>query len=179
MFGSVIGWIVTYYMRRFRDFSPWSLVKTVSVFVGGVGFTSLTFLTGCSIGVMSIMYYFLGTAVGFFFHWIYQLVVSFSFKAKFSNAWEQYALFSSCSLSNEDQEAISQLGIKATMINDGFEQLTNKMINEKEFQNLCRCMALTKSDLGRLQTDEYIGGILNAQVVAYMEAQGLDSFISD
>lgn len=173
MFGAMIGWIVTYYMRKYRDFSYRSLLKTVGVFTGGAGFTSLSFLTGNEIGVTSIMYYFLGSSVGFFLHWIYQLVVSFCFKAKFANSWDQYALVSSCSLSLEEQETIRQLGIKATMINEGFQQLTNKMIDENEFQNLCRRVSLTKSDFMRMQTDEYIGGILEPKAIVYIEAKGL------
>ena len=179
MFGAMIGWIVTYYMRKYRDFSPWSLVKTAGVFIGGVGFASLSFFTGNEIGVISIMCYFLGSAVGFFLHWIYQLVVSICFKSKFSSAWDQYLLVSSCSLSAEDQETIRQLGIKATLINEGFEQLTNKMIDENEFQCLCKKVSLTKSDFVRMQNDEYIGGILEPKAIAYIEAKGLSSIISD
>lgn len=173
MFGAMIGWIVTYYMRKYRDFSPRSLARTAGVFIGGVGFTSLSFFTGKDVGVISIMYYFLGSAVGFFLHWIYQLVVSFCFKAKFSSAWDQYALVSSCSLSLEEQESIRELGVKATLINEGFEQLSNKMIDENEFQNLCKRVSLTKADFMRMQNDEYIGGILMPKAIAYIEAKGM------
>ena len=80
---------------------------------------------------------------------------------------------SSCSLSLEEQETIRQLGIKATKINEGFQQLTNKMIDENEFQNLCSKVSLTKSYFMRMQADEYIGGILEPKAIVYIEAKEL------
>ena len=76
------------------------------------------------------MYYYLGSSLGFFLHWIYQL-------------------------------------------NEVFEQFTNLMIDENEFQNLCRRVSLTKSDFMRMQTDEYIGSVLEPKAIAYIEAKGL------
>ena len=71
------------------------------------GFYLIVFFSLNEIRLTSIMYYYLGSSLGFFLHWIYQL-------------------------------------------NEVFEQFTNLMIDENEFQNLCRRVSLTKSDFMRM-----------------------------
>ena len=105
IFGAAIGWLIVYFTRRFSDFTAGSLIKVASVSIGGTGFCSLTFIDSAEIGSRVIMFYLLGIGIGFFAHWIYQVVISFSLKDKFYNHRDLYDAFSGCSVRSKDDPA--------------------------------------------------------------------------
>ena len=114
IFGVVIGWITFYFMRLYKEYTVQNLLKTVSVFIGGVGICSILFAVGSDIAGVSLMYYLLGCAIGFILHLIYQLIVSVFFRHKFCRTWDQYVIMSSCNIPVEDRVIIRRNGINAT-----------------------------------------------------------------
>ena len=68
VFGLVIGWIVFYFIRQYKEYNVTNLKQTASAFIGGAGFCSLPFFADASIGSISIMCYLLGCGLGCILH---------------------------------------------------------------------------------------------------------------
>jgi len=171
LFGAVIGWIVVYFIRQFKEYSHKTLFRTASVFIGGVGLTSVTFFANTIAGVTALMFYFVGIAIGFFLHWIYQLVVSFFFNSKFNNALDQYLLFSSCSLTTSERDYIRKIAEKAEKINYGFKMIKDKLISEKEFLSLYKQNFISETEYKMLESECL--SILDNEVITYIEVKKL------
>ena len=173
LFGVVIGWIVAFFMRNFKVHTTKVLSKTIGVFLGGTGFTALSFIEDTSVGVYAIMFYLLGVAIGFFAFWLYQLVVSFCFKARFVSSWEQYTLFSSCSIPQEKQQYYSSLGKRCDVINSAYKQLMNKDISELEFAEFTAMYGLTEEELSFLicESNSYL--LLDDDILSYIASKKL------
>lgn len=67
IFGVVIGWITFYFIRSYKEYTVQNLLKTVSVFIGGVGICSILFTVDSDVAGVSLMYYLLGCAIGFLY----------------------------------------------------------------------------------------------------------------
>ena len=169
LFGAVIGWIVVYFMRHLKEHSHEALKTIASIFISGVGLTSLTFIVDLDMGVEIILFYLLGIVIGFFLHWLYQLVVSFFFKAKFSDALDQYLLFSSCSLTLSNRDRISKIGNKSDKINSGFQLMKNNLITEEEFLNIYRANIITAEEYEILESEGLT--ILDVEVLTFIEVE--------
>lgn len=76
LIGSVIGWMVFYFIRRYRKFTPSMLVASIASILGGDGISSLATI-GERFGNRDFhLWYFLGVAVGFFLYGLYILLVA-------------------------------------------------------------------------------------------------------
>lgn len=76
LIGLVVGWMIFYFIRRYRKFTPTMLVASIASILGGDGISSLTTL-GERFGNRDFhLWYFLGVAIGFFLYALYILPVA-------------------------------------------------------------------------------------------------------
>jgi glycopeptide antibiotics resistance protein len=68
--GIVIGWLVRYFIRRFKKFSPSILSSVITIILGGA---ALKFL---SVDKSTLWFYPIGLLIGFV---VYQVIVMFLF----------------------------------------------------------------------------------------------------
>lgn len=178
-FGITIGWIVFYFIRLYKEYNVYNLIKTVSVFIGGAGFCSLSFIAGATIGSISTMYYLSGCAIGCFSHFLYQLIISFCFQNKFCRTWDQYILLSSCNIPIEDRAEIRRNGINAARLEKCYKQLTNGRIDENDFAEYIKSCPITKSEYGKMCQVDEMYFILSDEVITYINAKGLEAYFKD
>ncbi len=155
IFGTVIGWITFYFMRLYREYTVQNLLKTVSVFIEGIGICSILFTVDSDMAGVSLMFYLLGCAIGFILHPIYQLIISISFRNKFCRTWDQYVIMSSCNIPVEDRETIRRDGINATRLVECFSLLEEGKISEEDFIEYIKSCPITKAEYDKMcQVDE-------------------------
>lgn len=73
LFGSVIGWLVVYFVRKYKEYNPKVLKDTALLFLGGVCLDSLFAFMDKTIWITAVMSYIIGFASAFF---IYTLDIS-------------------------------------------------------------------------------------------------------
>ena len=76
LLGAVVGWLVVYFVRKYKDYTPRVLRDTAFLFFGGVCLDSFLALMDSELWLVSLMSYIIGLAVAFFVHWIYQLIIA-------------------------------------------------------------------------------------------------------
>ena len=89
IFGIVIGWMVFYFIRQYKEYNVANLKGTASIFIGGAGFCSLPFLADVAIGSTSIMCYLFGCGLGCILHLVYQFIISICFQSKFNRTFDR------------------------------------------------------------------------------------------
>ena len=179
IFGVVIGWITFYFIRLYKEYTVQNLLKTVSVFIGGVGICSILFAVGSDIAGVSLMYYLLGCAIGFILHLIYQFIISLYFQHKFGRPWERYAIISSCNITVEDRENIRRNGINATRLAECFRLLEKGKINDDEFIEYIKSCPITKSEYDKMCRVDEQYFLLTDKVITYIGAKGLRKYFKD
>lgn len=76
LIGAVVGWMIFYFIRRYRKFTPSMLVATIVAILGGDGISSLATM-GERFGNRDFhLWYFLGVGISFFLYAIYVLLVA-------------------------------------------------------------------------------------------------------
>ena len=76
LIGAVAGWIIFYFIRRYKKFTPSMLMATLAAIVGGDGISSLAMM-GERFGNHSFhLWYFTGIGVSFFLYAIYVLLIA-------------------------------------------------------------------------------------------------------
>lgn len=76
LIGAVAGWIIFYFIRRYKKFTPSMLVATLAALAGGDGISSLTVM-GERFGNQSFhLWYFIGVGISFFLYAIYVLLIA-------------------------------------------------------------------------------------------------------
>ncbi len=178
IFGIVIGWITFYFLRLYKEYTAQTLLKTVSVFVGGVGICSILFAVGPDIAGMSLMYYLFGCAIGFILHLIYQLIISLSFQHKFCK-WDQYVIMSSCNIPKESRETFRQNGINATRLVECFDLLEKGKISEEDFIEYIKSCPITKTEYNSMCQVDELYFLLTDKVITYIGAKGLYKYFKD
>lgn len=179
IFGAVIGWITFYFIRLYKEYTVHNLLKTVSVFIGGVGVCSLLFIVASDIAGKTIMYYLLGCAIGFILCSIYQFIMSLCFQHKFCRAWDQYVILSSCNIPMEDRDTIRRNGINATRLAECFRLLEKGKIDDNDFIEYIKSSPITKSEYDKMcQVDEQYF-LLSDEVISYIGAKGLRKYFKD
>ena len=93
LFGAVIGRLVVYFVRKYKEYNPKVLKDTALLFLGGVCLDSLFAFMDKTLWLTAVMSYIIGFAAAFFIHWIYQLIVAKMMAPKFMDARSKYNLF--------------------------------------------------------------------------------------
>ena len=76
LIGAVVGWIIFYFIRRYKKFTPSVLITTLAAIIGGDAISFLITM-GEHFGNRDFhLWYFAGVGTGFFLYGIYVLLVA-------------------------------------------------------------------------------------------------------
>lgn len=173
LFGAVIGWLVVYFVRQYKDYSPKALRDSLLLFLGGGCMELLLTLIDKQAALYAFAAYLIGLAIAFFLHWIYQFIVAKITAPKFMDPRSKYELFSGCSLSDTEKEARSQVFYQLEIVNQGFQQLCEKLITEDEFITLVKKSGLTRQVFEDLASHPMGDMFLSPALTAYMRAKNV------
>ena len=173
LFGAVIGWLVVYFVRQYKDYNPKALRDSMVLFLGGGCMDLLLSLIDKQAALYAFAAYLIGIAVAFFFHWIYQLIVAKITAPKFMDPRSKYELFSGCSLSDKEKDARAMVGYQLEIVNQGFLQLSEKLITEDEFIALVKKSGLTRQVFEELTNHPLGDMFLSPALTAYMIAKNI------
>lgn len=173
LFGAVIGWLVVYFVRKYKDYNPKVLRDTIVLFLGGGCMDLLLSLIDKQTALYAFAAYLIGIATAFFLHWIYQFIVAKITASKFMDPRSKYELFSGCNLSDEEKDARSMVGYQLEIVNQGFLQLSKKLITEDEFIDLVKKSGLTRQIFDELTGHPMGDMFLSTALTAYMRAKNI------
>lgn len=171
LLGAVIGWLVVYFVRKYKVHNPKGLRETIVLFLGGGCMDLLLSLIDKQIAIYAFSAYIVGFAVAFFLHWIYQFIVAKITAPKFMDPRSKYELFSGCSLSDTEKNARTMVGYQLEVVNQGFQQLCEKLITEDEFITLVKKSGLTRQVFGELTSHPMGDMFLSPALTAYIRAK--------
>ena len=177
LLGAVIGWLVVYFVRKYKDHNPKGLRETIVLFLGGGCLDLLLSLIDKQVAIYAFTAYIIGFATAFFLHWIYQLIVAKITAPKFMDPRSKYELFSGCSLSDTEKEARSQFFYQLEIVNQGFQQLCEKLIKEDEFITLVKKSGLTRQTFEELTSHPMGDMFLSPALTAYIRAKNVFDLI--
>ena len=173
LFGAVIGWLVVYFVRKYKKYNPKVLRDTIVLFLGGGCMDLLLSLIDKQTALYAFAAYLIGIATTFFLHWIYQFIVAKITAPKFMDPRSKYELFSGCSLSDTEKEARSQVCYQLEIVNQGFQQLCEKLITEDEFITLVKKSGLTRQTFEDLTSHPMGDMFLSPALAAYIRAKNV------
>lgn len=173
LFGAVIGWLVVYFVRKYKKYNPKVLRDTIVLFLGGGCMDLLLSLIDKQTALYAFAAYLIGIATTFFLHWIYQFIVANITAPKFMDPRSKYELFSGCNLSDEEKDARSMVGYQLEIVNQGFLQLSKKLITEDEFIDLVKRSGLTRQIFEELTGHPMGDMFLSPALTAYMKAKNI------
>ena len=173
LLGAVIGWLVVYFVRKYKDHNPKGLRDTIMLFLGGGCLDLLLSLIDKQVAIYAFTAYFIGFATAFFLHWIYQFIVAKITAPKFMDPRSKYELFSGCSLSDTEKEARSLVCYQLEIVNQGFQQLCEKLITENEFITLVKKSGLTRQAFEDLTSHPMGDMFLSPALTAYIRAKNV------
>ena len=173
LFGAVIGWLVVYFVRKYKKYNPKVLRDTIVLFLGGGCMDLLLSLIDKQTALYAFAAYLIGIATTFFLHWIYHFIVAKITAPKFMDPRSKYELFSGCNLSDEEKDARSMVGYQLEIVNQGFLQLSKKLITEDEFIDLVKRSGLTRQIFEELTGHPMGDMFLSPALTAYMKAKNI------
>lgn len=173
LFGAVIGWLVVYFVRKYKDYNPKALRDSLLLFLGGGCMELLLTLIDKHAALYAFAAYLIGLAIAFFLHWIFQLIVAKITAPKFMDPRSKYELFSGCSLSDTEKNARTMAVYQLEIVNQGFLQLCEKLIIENEFIALVKKSGLTRQAFENLTSHPMGDMFLSPALTAYMRAKNI------
>lgn len=173
LLGAVIGWLVVYFVRKYKDHNPKGLRDTIMLFLGGGCLDLLLSLIDKQVAIYAFIAYIIGFATAFFLHWIYQFIVAKITAPKFMDPRSKYELFSGCNLSDKEKDARSMVCYQLEIVNQGFQQLCEKLITEDEFIILAKKSGLTRQAFEELTSHPMGDMFLSPALTAYMRAKNI------
>ena len=173
LLGAVIGWLVVYFVRKYKDHNPKGLRDTIMLFLGGGCLDLLLSLIDKQVAIDAFTAYIIGFATAFFLHWIYQLIVAKITAPKFMDPRSKYELFSGCNLSDTEKDARPLVCYQLEIVNQGFQQLCEKLITEDEFITLVKKSGLTRQAFEDLTSHPMEDMFLSPALTAYMRAKNV------
>lgn len=174
LLGAVIGWLVVYFVRKYKDHNPKGLRETIVLFLGGGCLDLLLSLIDKQVvAIDAFTAYIIGFATAFFLHWIYQFIVAKITAPKFMDPRSKYELFSGCNLSDTEKDARSLVCYQLEIVNQGFQQLCEKLITEDEFITLVKKSGLTRQVFEELTSHPMGDMFLSPALTAYIRAKNI------
>ena len=173
LLGAVIGWLVVYFVRKYKDHNPKGLRDTIMLFLGGGCLDLLLSLIDKQVAIDAFTAYIIGFATAFFLHWIYQLIVAKITAPKFMDPRSKYELSSGCSLSDTEKDARSLVCYQLEIVNQGFQQLCEKLLTEDEFITLVKKSGLTRQAFEELTSHPMGDMFLSPALAAYIRAKNI------
>lgn len=173
LLGAVIGWLVVYFVRKYKKYNPKVLRDSMALLLGGGCMDFLLSLIDKQVALYAFAAYLIGLATAFFLHWIYQLIVAKITAPKFMDPRSKYELFSGCSLSDTEKDVRSMVCYQLEIVNQGFQQLCEKLITEDEFITLVKKTGLTRQAFEELTSHPMGDMFLSPALTAYMRAKNI------
>ena len=173
LLGAVIGWLVVYFVRKYKKYNPKVLRDSMVLLLGGGCMDFLLSLIDKQVAIYAFAAYLIGLFTAFFLHWIYQFIVAKITAPKFMDPRSKYELFSGCSLSDTEKEARSQFFYQLEIVNQGFQQLCEKLITEDEFITLVKKSGLTRQVFEDLASHPMGDMFLSPALTAYIRAKNI------
>ena len=173
LLGAVIGWLVVYFVRKYKEYNPKVLRDSMVLLLGGGCMDFLLSLIDKQVALYAFAAYLIGLAIAFFLHWIYQLIVAKITAPKFMDPRSKYELFSGCSLSDTEKDARAMVGYQLEIVNQGFQQLCEKLITEDEFIVLVKKTGLTHQVFEDLTNHPMGDMFLSPALTAYIRAMNI------
>lgn len=173
LFGAVIGWLVVYFVRKYKDYNSKVLRDTIMLFLGGGCMEILLSLIDKQTALCAFAAYLFGLSTAFFLHWIYQFIVAKITAPKFMDPRSKYDLFSGCNLSDKEKDVGSMVGYQLEIVNQGFQQLSKKLITEDEFIDLVKKSGLTRQVFEELTSHPMGDMFLSPALTAYLRAKNI------
>lgn len=171
LFGATVGWLIVYFVRKYKEHNPKGLRETIVLFLGGGCMELFLSLIDKQVALYAFIAYIIGFATAFFLHWIYQFIVAKITAPKFMDPRSKYELFSGCSLSDTEKDARSMVCYQLEIVNQGFQQLCEKLITEDEFITLVKKSGLTRQTFEELASHPMGDMFLSPALTAYMRAK--------
>ena len=173
LLGAVIGWLVVYFVRKYKKYNPKVLRDSMVLLLGGGCMDFLLSLIDKQVALYAFAAYLIGLATAFFLHWIYQFIVAKITAPKFMDPRCKYELFSGCSLSDTEKDARSMVCYQLEIVNQGFQQLCEKLITEDEFITLVKKSGLTRQAFEDLTSHPMGDMFLSPALAAYIRAKNI------
>lgn len=173
LLGAVIGWLVVYFVRKYKKYNPKVLRDSMVLLLGGGCMDFLLSLIDKQVAIYAFAAYLIGFFTAFFLHWIYQFIVAKITAPKFMDPRSKYELFSGCSLSDTEKDARSMVCYQLEIVNQGFQQLCEKLITEDEFITLVKKSGLTRQAFEDLTSHPLGDMFLSPALTAYMRAKNI------
>lgn len=173
LLGAVIGWLVVYFVRKYKEYNPKVLRDSMVLLLGGGCMDFLLSLIDRQVALYAFAAYLIGLFTAFFLHWIYQLIVVKITAPKFMDPRSKYELFSGCSLSDTEKDARSMVCYQLEIVNQGFQQLCEKLITEDEFITLVKKSGLTRQAFKDLTSHPMGDMFLSPALTAYIRAKNI------
>ena len=173
LFGATVGWLIVYFVRKYKEHNPKGLRETIVLFLGGGCMELFLSLIDKQVALYAFIAYIIGFATAFFLHWIYQFIVAKITAPKFMDPRSKYELFSGCSLSDTEKDARSMVCYQLEIVNQGFQQLCEKLITEDEFITLVKKSGLTRQTFEELTSHPMGDMFLSPALTAYMRAKSI------
>lgn len=173
LLGAVIGWLVVYFVRKYKEYNPKVLRDSMVLLLGGGCMDFLLSLIDRQVALYAFAAYLIGLFTAFFLHWIYQLIVVKITAPKFMDPRSKYELFSGCSLSDTEKDARSMVCYQLEIVNQGFQQLCEKLITEDEFITLVKKSGLTRQAFKDLTSHPMGDMFLSPALTAYIRAKNV------
>ena len=173
LLGAVIGWLVVYFVRKYKDYNSKVFRDTIMLFLGGGCMEILLSLIDKKTALCAFAAYLIGLSTAFFLHWIYQFIVAKITAPKFMDPRSKYDLFSGCNLSDKEKDVRSMVGYQLEIVNQGFQQLSKKLITEDEFIDLVKKTGLTRQVFEELTSHPMGDMFLSPALTAYLRAKNI------
>ena len=173
LFGATVGWLIVYFVRKYKEHNPKGLRETIVLFLGGGCMELLLSLIDNQVALYALIAYIIGFATAFFLHWIYQFIVAKITAPKFLDPRSKYELFSGCNLSDTEKDARSLVCYQLEIVNQGFQQLCEKLITEDEFITLVKKSGLTRQAFEDLTSHPMGDMFLSPALTAYIRAKNV------
>ena len=173
LFGATVGWLIVYFVRKYKEHNPKGLRETIVLFLGGGCMELFLSLIDKQVALYAFIAYIIGFATAFFLHWIYQFIVAKITAPKFMDPRSKYELFSGCSLSDTEKDARSMVCYQLEIVNQGFQQLCEKLITEDDFITLVKKSGLTRQAFEDLTSHPMGDMFLSPALTAYMRAKNI------
>lgn len=138
-----------FFVRKYKEYNPKVLRDSMVLLLGGGCMDFLLSLIDKQVALYAFAAYLIGLFTAFFLHWIYQLIVAKITAPKFMDPRSKYELFSGCNLSDTEKDARPLVCYQLEIVNQGFQQLCEKLITEDEFINSGEKIRLNTSGLRR------------------------------
>lgn len=179
LLGAVIGWLVVYFVRKYKEYNLKALRDSMFLFLGGGCMDLLLSLIDKQVALYAFNAYIIGFVVAFFLHWIYQFIVAKIMAPQFMDPRSKYDLFSGCNLSDKEKNAMSMVGYQLEIVNQGFQQLCKNLITEDEFISLVKKSGLTRQTFEDLTSHPMGDMFLSPTLTAYIRAKNVFDTIED